>query len=300
MFPSESDNLNRELVRILVAAGSKNIVGRTIAQLKKAPSQEEQLHYVLCLRTAKNGWNAKNRTDYFEWFLNAATLHGGHSFSLFLRNIRNEAVESMSAEEKAKFKDLLAKKPETTDPYAKLKARPFVKKWTVDDLIADVEKGLKGRDLENGKQMFGVAQCYKCHRFNRQGGIVGPDLTGLGRRYNNRDLLESLINPSKSVSDQYQATMFQLDTGQVITGRVANLAGKNYRVITDMLKPGKFTNVNADQVEAMKPAKNSMMPDGLLDNLTKDEILDLVAYLKSSQDQELKKTDVSAPSKKGN
>ena len=52
-----------------------------------------------------------------------------------------------------------------------------------------------------------------------------------------------------------------------------------------MLKPGKFTNVNVDQIEAMKPAKNSMMPEGLLDNLTKDEILDLIAFLKSSVDK---------------
>lgn len=286
MFPSKSETLNLELVRILVAVNAPNITSRTIAKLKAAPSQEEQIHYVLCLRVADQ-WTAAARTDYLEWFLKAASLQGGNSFPKFLKNIRDEFVAKMSDAEKEQFKVLLAKKPVTTDPYAQLKARPFVKKWTVDELIADVNTKLEGRDLENGKNMFGLSQCYKCHRFNRQGGIVGPDLTGLGRRYNNRDLLSALIEPSKVVSDQYQATMFQLDSGKTVTGRVANLNGKRYMVITDMLKPGNFTQVNVDQIEAMKPAKNSMMPEGLLDNLTRDDILDLVAYLKSSTDKDV-------------
>jgi putative heme-binding domain-containing protein len=286
MFPSKSETLNLELVRILVAVNAPNVTSRTIAKLKAAPSQEEQIHYVLCLRVADQ-WTAAARTDYLEWFLKAASLQGGNSFPKFLKNIRDEFVAKMSDAEKEQFKVLLAKKPVTTDPYAQLKSRPFVKKWTVDELITDVNTKLEGRDLENGKNMFGLSQCYKCHRFNRQGGIVGPDLTGLGRRYNNRDLLSALIEPSKVVSDQYQATMFQLDSGKAVTGRVANLNGKRYMVITDMLKPGNFTQVNVDQIEAMKPAKNSMMPEGLLDNLTRDDILDLVAYLKSSTDKDV-------------
>ncbi|MDB4794131.1 sulfatase-like hydrolase/transferase [Pirellulaceae bacterium] len=299
LFPSKSDSINLELARILIAVEAPGIVDRVVKQLQESPSQEEQIHYALCLRNAAKGWKAATRTDYFQWFLKAAVLQGGHSFTGFLKNIRDEAVAKMSDAEKEQFKDLLAKKPTTTDPYANLKARPFVKKWKLDDLLEDVNTKLEGRDLANGKKMFGIAQCYKCHRFDRQGGIVGPDLTGLGRRYNNRDLLESLINPSKTVSDQYQATMFQLDNGQVITGRVANLAGKNYRVITDMMKPGNFTNVNVDHLEAMKPAKNSMMPDGLMDNLTKDEILDLVAYLKSSSEKQISinKSNISVKKK---
>ena len=284
LYPSSSQALNLELARILIAVDAPGIVPKVVNGLVAAPSQEEQIHYALCLRVAKKGWNLEARKAYFEWFLKAASLQGGHSFSGFLANIRKEAIANLSAKENEALKTVLAKQPKTNDPYAELKARPFVKKWTVDDLLADVNGKLEGRDLDNGRKMFGVAQCYKCHRINRQGGIVGPDLTGLGRRYNNKDLLDSLIDPSKTVSDQYQATMFMLDSGKTVVGRVANLNGKNYRVIEDMLKPGKFTNVNVDQIEAMKPAQNSMMPEGLLDNLTKDEILDLIAFLKSSAD----------------
>lgn len=285
LFPNDSEALNLELARLLIAVDAPEIVPRVVNRMVTAPSQEEQIHYALCLRVAKSGWEPETREDYFEWFLKAASLQGGNSFVGFLANIRKEAIENLTEQERQALEAVLAKQPTTEDPYAELKARPFVKKWTVDDLLEDVNTRLADRDLENGRQMFGVAQCYKCHRINRQGGIVGPDLTGLGRRYNNKDLLDSLINPSKSVSDQYEATMFLLDNGQTVVGRVANLNGKNYMVIEDMLKPGKFTNVNVDQVEAMKPSKNSMMPEGLLDNLTKEEILDLIAFLKASGDE---------------
>jgi putative heme-binding domain-containing protein len=130
--------------------------------------------------------------------------------------------------------------------------------------------------------MFAVGACYKCHRITGQGGIVGPDLTPAGHRFSTKDLLETIIDPSKSVSDQYEATMFQMADGTVITGRVANLNGDKYMVQEDMAAPGKFTNIKVDDIDAMKPSTISMMPTGLLDNLTRDEILDLVAYMKST------------------
>lgn len=143
---------------------------------------------------------------------------------------------------------------------------------------------LVGRDFENGKKMFALTQCYKCHRFDGVGGVVGPDLSAVGRRFSQKDLLESLIAPSRVVSDQYQASIFQLEDGRVVTGRVVNLNGKNYMVQEDMLNPGKLTNVPVDQIEAQKPSEVSMMPSGLLDTLTKDDIRDLLAYLRSGGD----------------
>jgi putative heme-binding domain-containing protein len=129
--------------------------------------------------------------------------------------------------------------------------------------------------------MFAVGQCYKCHRIAGEGGSVGPDLTAAGRRFKIHDLLETLIVPSKEVSDQYQATIFQLEDGRTISGRIANLSGDRYMVQTDMLDPGNFTNINVKQIEAMKPSTVSMMPTGLLDTMNRDDVLDLLAYLRS-------------------
>ena len=142
--------------------------------------------------------------------------------------------------------------------------------------------------MERGERVFAEAQCFKCHRFNGAGGIIGPDLTGLSRRYNNQYLLEALIDPNKEISDQYQATVFMLDDGRMVTGRVANLNHNTYMVQTDMIKPGMFTNIDRTRIEETRPSAVSMMPENLLDSFGKDEILDLVAYLRSADVPQLK------------
>jgi putative heme-binding domain-containing protein len=114
-----------------------------------------------------------------------------------------------------------------------------------------------------------------------EGGSTGPDLTGVAGRFSNRNLLESIIEPSKVVSDQYEKMQFQLVDGRVIEGRVINLNGDNLMVLTNMLDPDSIVAVKRSEVEVSQVSKTSMMPEGLLDTLTKDEILDLMAYLKS-------------------
>jgi hypothetical protein len=75
--------------------------------------------------------------------------------------------------------------------------------------------------------------------------------------------------------------MFSLKDGQIITGRIANLSGDNIQVMTNMLDPGSLTSIRTDSIEESLPAKASMMPNGLLDTLSSEEALDLIAYLKS-------------------
>jgi putative heme-binding domain-containing protein len=94
-------------------------------------------------------------------------------------------------------------------------------------------------------------------------------------------MIAAIVDPSKEVSDQYEATQFLLDDDRVIVGRVANLNGNQLMVSTNMLDPGNFTSIKRDEIATMRPSKISMMPTGLLDTLTQEEIVDLLAYLKS-------------------
>ncbi len=281
-YPADSVFLNRELSRVLAAVDAPDVVPKTIALLESSGVQEEQIHYAIALHNTKAGWTPELREKYFNWFLDAAKLYGGNSFSGYLRNIRELAIQQLSDSEKESLQDVLAKEPESNDPYADLKARPLVRQWTMDDLASVKESDLENCDLDYGKKMFAVAQCYKCHRIQGQGGMVGPDLTNAGRRLNMHDLLETIVDPSREVSDQYRATVFQLIDGRLITGRVVNLSGDRYMVQEDMIKPGLLTTVDVKQVEESKPSQVSMMPSALLDTLTRDEILDLLAYMKST------------------
>ena len=91
----------------------------------------------------------------------------------------------------------------------------------------------------------------------------------------------SIIEPNKVISDQYGATQFLTDDGDVIVGRIVNMNGNQLRVMTNMLDPSSLDTIKRDRIEESMPSKTSMMPSGLLDTFTKDEIADLVAYLRA-------------------
>lgn len=281
-YPASSPGLNRELSQLLIHLEAPGVIPRTLDLLEQAPTQEEQLQYALWLRSASRGWSVDDHSRYFSWFNRAARHRGGHSFGGFLKNIRREALANVSDEHRMQLADVLTAEPQ---PAAEvIEPREIVRKWTVAELLPVVQTKLHHRDYERGRRMFSQAACFKCHRFAGLGGIVGPDLTGAGRRFNDLNLLEALVEPSKVISDQYEATTFILDSGRVVTGRIVNLNGDRYLVSENMLDPGNLTSVNVSEIEETLPSKVSMMPAGLLDTLTQEEILDLIAYLRSGGD----------------
>src|SRR5207244_9785259 len=108
------------------------------------------------------------------------------------------------------------------------------KKWALDELAPAVEKGLAKRDFDRGRRLFGEAQCFACHRFDNEGGAQGPDLTVVSGRFSVRDLLESVLDPSKEISDQYAASIFTLDDGRVVTGRIVHYGGQGGERMSEM------------------------------------------------------------------
>ncbi|MFM7103666.1 MAG: c-type cytochrome, partial [Verrucomicrobiota bacterium] len=154
--------------------------------------------------------------------------------------------------------------------------------WSLDDLAPVVNRSLKtGRNFQRGHDLFGAVGCFNCHRYENEGGAVGPDLTGVAGRFNPRDLLESIIHPSKEVSDQYAPIVITRKGGDSVIGRVANLNEETIQVMEDMSAPGDFTSVKRSDIVSIEPSRVSPMPEGLLNTLKEDEILDLMAYLLS-------------------
>jgi putative heme-binding domain-containing protein len=286
LFPAQSRELNAELCKLLVYLQAPSAAGKAMALLAKAPTQEEQMEYAAALRMLRAGWTPELRKAYFSWFLKAAQFKGGASFSGFLREIKTDALATLSPEEKVALKPILDARPDTRPAAAPLVSRPFVKAWTVDELAPLVEQATSARNFDRGRTLFAETLCFSCHRFANEGGSVGPDLTGAGSRFSPRDLLESVVLPSKSVSDQYQAVNIALVDGRVITGRIVNLNGDGMMVNTNMLDPNAMTTVDRKRVEEIVPSPVSMMPEGLLNSLTKDEVLDLMAYLLSGGDRD--------------
>ncbi len=286
VFPTGSRFVDGELIQVFVYLQGDKAGEKGVKLLLDAPTQEEQIEYARALRMLKTGWTPELRKGYFEWFVKAQTYKGGASFGKFLDMIKRDAVLTLSAEEKVALKPTLDAKAAGSGLIV-LKPRPFVKKHTMDDLMPIIEKGLKagGRDFDNGRKMFAATNCFACHRYDNEGGAAGPDLTAIAGRFGPKDLLESIIDPSKEVSDQYAAVEIDTLDGKKVVGRIVNLNGDDIMVNTNMLDPNGQVNVNRKNIDVMKPSKISMMPAGLLETLKDDEVLDLMAYLLSRGDR---------------
>jgi putative heme-binding domain-containing protein len=156
-----------------------------------------------------------------------------------------------------------------------------VKAWKMDDLLSQLDKVNQGRDFNKGKEAYLAAQCLKCHRFGNEGGAVGPDLTAVASRFSRRDILESIIEPSKVISDQYQNTVVTLTSGKVVTGRIMDETPDKLVLQPNPLEPQRI-EVKKSEVESREASKVSPMPEHLVDVLTEAEVLDLIAYLESA------------------
>jgi putative heme-binding domain-containing protein len=284
LFPAKGRELNAELGQLLVYLEAPGIATKLLKLMAEAPTQEEQIEYARSLRVLETGWTPAQRAEYFSWYLRAANYRGGASLQGFLRLMKADAVATLTDREKEELRPVLVAKPLAPTPVVG-KPRPLVKQWKLDELVPLVEKGLTKRDFDRGRRLFGEANCFACHRFDNEGGAQGPDLTQVSGRFSVRDLLESILDPSKEISDQYAAVVITTTTGKVVTGRIVNYSGDNMVVMTNMLDPNGLVNVSHKLVESVEKSKVSMMPKGLLDTFKEDEILDLMAYLLSRGDR---------------
>jgi putative heme-binding domain-containing protein len=285
LLPSTRPEVDALLARLLIYLESPTAAAKVVRALRSAPTQEEQVDLAVALRSLKSGWTTPLREEYFRWFATAESYRGGNTFASSLRRAKRDAVELLSDDERTALTPILESRAEFKSPRELLAARPIIKEWTLSELVPIVERGLKGgRDFERGRQLYSTVACSACHRFANEGGALGPELTGVVGRYGVRDMLESIVEPNKVISDQYQAIIITTTGGKVITGRIGNLGAGNVNVIEDMFEPGRLTNVRRADIDFMEPSPVSMMPQGLLNTLTESEIQDLIAFLFSRGD----------------
>ncbi|MFO1440233.1 MAG: c-type cytochrome [Verrucomicrobiaceae bacterium] len=313
LFPSEDPTVNRELCQVLVAIDSKQVVGKTLAAMATAKDdfQEvatdavlsrndgyanaaraaagsrpnaQQIAYMQALRNATAGWTPELRKTYFSWFPRARTWKGGNSFKGFIENIRKEALETFAPQNELAELDALSNKVEATTAMANYVApKGPGRAYTLDEATTIATTGLKagGRNFANGEAMYRSIMCATCHRFNGEGGSIGPDLTGSGNRYTLRDLLENIIDPSKVISDQYDSHEITKKDGSVLVGRIIVEENEKVFLMTNPFAPNDHLAIAESDIAKKGTRKVSMMPPSLINALNQDELLDLLAYLVS-------------------
>ena len=141
-------------------------------------------------------------------------------------------------------------------------------------LVADV---LQQGDPARGEAVFRRRDlnCLKCHAIGGAGGRVGPDMLSLGASAQVDYLIESLIDPSKKIKENYQTLLVATDSGKVLTGI------KVRQTDTDLILRDAEDREIAIPLDSVEEQKNgaSMMPVGLIDKLTRQELVDLVRFL---------------------
>jgi putative heme-binding domain-containing protein len=286
IYPDESLEVNHLLCQLLVYLESPQVVEKTLPLLDAAATQEEKLHYLFTLRHVRSGWTIEQRAHYFQALRLAHEFRGAHYMPRFLEYIQDDAVATLTGDELAKLAPLLDVKDEqpADDNTLESVERPFVRKWSADDLTGDLEQIAHSRDFQRGKDLFAAISCSRCHRLGDVGQPVGPDLMEVARRFSRRDMLVSLIEPSKAIDEKYRHEAIVTGDGRVVVGRVIGDDGTTMIVEPDPFDAKRTVDIAIKEIEVRQPSPVSPMPASLLDTLSRDEILDLLAYLESGGD----------------
>lgn len=136
-------------------------------------------------------------------------------------------------------------------------------------------------DPQAGKKIFFNAQgvgCVKCHAVDKEGGKVGPDLTGIAIKYPREELIRSVLEPSSRIASGYETTTLLTDEGRVISGL---LKSETPEALDILLADGKSVRVPVDSIEQRQKSNLSLMPNGLKDGMTLEDFASIVAYLES-------------------
>lgn len=158
-----------------------------------------------------------------------------------------------------------------------------IKEWTMAD-FADFESVARSKDpmaIAKGMAAFVNARCNQCHVMAGQGVNLGPDLTESVKTLKGVELLRQVLEPSSKINEKFQNHQFVTTEGRVITGVIVNESEEAFEVATNLLTPNTLTTIRKSDIEEKLASKISPMPAGLLNTLTKEQILDLHAYLEN-------------------
>jgi putative heme-binding domain-containing protein len=141
------------------------------------------------------------------------------------------------------------------------------------EALAGQIKELRGQS-ERGKLLY-QAKCGQCH-----GGqtALGPALTGVSKRFSTVDLLRTIYEPSRDISDRYRSMNVLTVDDEILTGLVIYQATDG---VTLQAADGNVLRINADAIKQKGISSESLMPKGLLEDKTPQDVADLMAYLQS-------------------
>ena len=316
-FPSGDAATDHILSQLLVYLNDENVVAKAINELGKTESNEDGMYIsdevtgrseqygpqieemlknmapardislVMALSNAQSGWTLELRKSYFLWFHDALARTGGMSFKGFMDAMRQRAWANVPEDQK---EDLAGVSGYTSTPSSLIENLPQPegpgKNWLKSEIRNILSNTNHKPDYDNGAKMYQAVLCQACHTMNGAGGNIGPDLSQVGTRFGQWDLLDAIISPSQTVSDQYISKKITLKNGNVYVGRIVREADGIIEINSNPLSPTITQTVSIDDIVSRENSSISPMPPGLMNSLNEDEIVDLISYLKANGDPE--------------
>lgn len=246
-------------------------IDRTLDRLDETTEPGQQMQFALVLRLAADRFDEEQTNRFGDWVDRARRYEGGLSIQGFV-----EAIAEPVLGPRSDTADAPPSLPDETD---------ILHAWTMDEVEPYLPLLDADRDTARGRRLLEATLCLRCHRFGSEGGATAPDLTAVGSRFSRRDLLETILEPSRVVSDQYLQQQVRLNDGSVHIGRVS-------RSGDDWIVTGPYgierTTIPMRDVEHMEAVDASPMPPGLVNTLTREQLLDLLACLEAGPSDETK------------
>jgi putative heme-binding domain-containing protein len=284
LFPLRVPELDAVLLELLVYCEAPDIAAKGMAAIREANTRQQQLDFAKSLRVLRTQWTDSARQEFFDWLAQTAGWRGGGTFGRFLQRIRDDALAAVPDGERAALSARLAAaiRNAPTADYALGAGRRVVREWTTDDLTMLAQSDTLRRDVARGRKIFGAAGCFGCHTFDQEGGALGPDLTAVGRRVSVRDLIQAIVEPNREISDQYGTVELQHRDGRRLFGRIVNLTENGLHLAENLADPSTVVRLAEADIVSIAPSRQSLMPGGLLNTFSADEILDLLAFMRQS------------------
>jgi putative heme-binding domain-containing protein len=179
------------------------------------------------------------------------------------------------------LKPLLAKYPASVQTAGQV----LLKRLNADEATQAAHLGklveeLRDGDVRRGHLVFlsAKAACYSCHKLGHGGGTLGPDLTNIGKFRNERDLIEAIVYPNASFVRGYEPFTVVTQGGDDFTGVMINEAADE---VVLAVGPHLQQRIPRRDIREVRPGAVSLMPQGMDSVLTKQELADVVAFLKA-------------------
>ncbi len=293
-FPTGRREHDRKLERILAYLAPPGATAALAARLSPDRAQEDKIHTLYALRAIEAEGEEGERQVIVAWFHRARSFAGAASMVGYIEALWQQVLAKLPPSERAlaleSRRAWLAKEAErivalvAADELPSEEERSTLRQMSFDELAEYVEYDVMAYeryDPDRGERVFQRARCAACHVFGDVGRGGGPDLSTVVSRFRRREILESIVYPSRVISDQYSALRIELRDGQMYIGMHAAESEQDLTLIT---ATGERLVLDKHEIASRERADVSLMPEGLLEAMSFDDLMSLMRYLEDGAD----------------